>query len=583
MDPLNEKANTLSRCGSFYYRTLVDESKSEAEFVSHLTAYNRLNVLGDKITTAIQGGCYYKDYYKVIKFTDKDIDWNGVREALQKRVIGGKGVPYDKLEQISMSEARQAGETAWDLRKEDVPEGLINVVKLRMQVLHIKPVSTPLYLQVYLCPDADTHIHMYTSTNAVALTAGAFVEWSFNELLIGSDLFVDSACLSFQFVTNAEAEWQDEYYVKYSASVGAGTYVPSVQFFRRAESEASIPTFARPAQLTIEDHFLAGDDNLNALAKENTPQAILFPDEEYDVVLPATQELVWDLYIDKDIMVTSICKDDGTMMYANQDFASQFGKITFLVNPIALFPRMQFFAKSYTGRMPNLYNYLVQADGVYGSISYIMRYCRGAQSIRSLYYASAQAAGFAVIEQDCTIVAVSPLLDGKTYITTSGQYDAPYPHTPLKPGDKLKKDEVIGGRQLYYLVGPYDPIPSNITSINLDLALPVPGLSAPNADIQITDNTGEYRPAYVGDASAVQAYWNYIEAQDRPISEPNTISNGIQHFRYTACPNRCVIACINEGQITAQMKLRLLNYLQRELPIGSVLTTANIPVSLRES
>lgn len=581
MNPLDEKANTLSRCGSFYYRTLVDDSKADAEFVSHAHSYTRLMPLGNKITTAIKGGCYYEDYYKIIKFTDRDVDWNGVKQALQYRVRGGMGNITSELEYVSSSKARELGTSAWVLLKEDVPIGLIDVASVQMQTLSTVPVESPVFLQVYIIDPEGTAMHLATSTQSVALAAGAFAEWSFAEAFIGTDIYNQNSQIAFQFTTSANATWQDDDYVPTHLAVGAGAYVPAVQFYKLATAPA-LPSFSRPSQLTIRDHFFMGDDKWNWISKEGTPQPIAFPGGEKDIELPETQELIWDLYIDEHIMVTSIKMDDGTMLYANQDFASQFGKITFLKNPIALFPKMQFMAQSYTGRMPNLYNYLVRADEVYGSVGKMMNYMRGSQSIKSLYLASAQAAGLAVIEQDCTVVAVSPLLEGKLYITTAGRYEANYPHTPLKPGTKLPKDYIIGGNQLYRLIGPYDPMPSNITGINLGSALPVPGLVAPNADIGITDEDGNYCPDYIGDASALRAYHDYIDAQQKQVQEPNKKENGINHFRYTACPNRCVVACINESYITSQMKLRLMTYLQRELPIGSVLATANLPNVVNE-
>lgn len=519
MNPLNEKANTLSRCGSFYYRTLVDDSKADAEFVSHTHSYTRLMALGDKITTAIKGGCYYEDYYKIIKFTDRDIDWNGVKEALQRRIRGGMGAITSELEYVSSSKARELGASAWVLLKEDVPTGLIDVASVQMQTLSTAPIETPVFLQVYIIDPEDTAIRLATSTQSVTLAAGEFAEWSFAEALIGTDIYKQNSHIAFQFTTNANATWQDDDYVPTHLAVGAGAYVPAVQFYKLAAAPA-LPSFSRPAQLTIEDHFFMGDNNWNWLSKEGTPQPIAFPGGEKDIILPESQELIWDLHVDEHIMVTSIRMDDGTMLYANQDFASQFGKLTFLKNPIALFPKMQFMAQSYTGRMPNLYNYLVRADEVYGSIGKMMNYMRGAQSIKSFYHASAQAAGLAVIEKDCTVVAVSPLLEGKLYITTAGRYEANYPHTPLKPGTKLPKDYIIGGNQLYRLIGPYDPMPSNITGINLGAALPVPGLIAPNKSIILTDKSGTYTPMYEGDASAVKAYHDYIKEIGMPMTVP---------------------------------------------------------------
>jgi hypothetical protein len=586
MNPLNEKANTLARCGSFYYRTLVDESKAEAEFVSHLPGLVRVTSLGNKIAAAVQGECYYQDYHKLIKFTDSDIDWNGTKAALQARVSGGKGAITTKLEQLSVSAARILGDTDWELLPEDLPEGLKAISSIKMQVLNTSPVITPVYLQVFniISQDgqADVISCIATSVEAVELNAGEVVEWTFNTLAINADIVSETNKILFQFATTADAAWQSATAVPSSQTVGVGAYVPSVQFWRLAAPEQSLATFNRPAQLKIEDHFFAGTDTWEYLAKEGTPQPIAMPGEGQDIVLPETQELIWDLHISKDIMVTSIRKQDGTVMYANQDFATQFGKLTFLQNPIALFPNMQFIAQSYTGRMPNLYNYLVRADEVYGPIDRMLHYTRGAQSIKSLYYASAQAAGLAVVSEDCVVVASSPLLDGLAYITTKGRYDAPYPHTPIALGTKLPKDYVIGGKQLYRLIGPYDPMPSNIAGIDLGTALPVPGLVAPNAEIEITDELGNYRPKYTGTTAAVTAYHKYLESGSYPTQEPNKKENGIQHFRYTACANRCVVACINESHMTSQMKLRLMTYLRRELPIGSVLVTANLPNAVNE-
>lgn len=582
MNPLDEKSKTLSRCGSFYYHILTDASKAEAEFVSHLTSVNKLFPLGNKIITALRGDCHYSGYYKLIKFTDKQIDWNGMKAALQFRVAGGMGVPSDKMEYFSSSKARELGEQAWILKKEDVPKGIIQVAAIKMQTLNISPIKTPVYLQVFLLEGTSAPSFITASSKAITLAPGDIEEWTFDNLLLGTDIYERGGTVAFQFATSSDAGWQSENSVLYHTAVGAGAYVPAVQFWRLIAPERSLPAFNRPAQLSITDHFFMGDDKWNWLSKEGTPQSIAFPGGERDIILPEAQELIWDLHIDEHIMVTSIKIDDGTMLYANQDFASQFGKLTFLKNPIALFPKMQFMAQSYTGRMPNLYNYLVRADEVYGSIKKMMSYMRGAQSIKSLYHASAQAAGLAVIEKDCTVVAVSPLLEGKLYITTAGRYEANYPHTPLKLGTKLPKDYIIGGNQLYRLIGPYDPMPSNVAGINLGTALPVPGLIAPNKDIVITDENGNYRPDYIGDVSALKAYYDYIDAQQKQPQEPNTRENGMQHFRYTACPNRCVVACINESYMTSQMKLRLMTYLQRELPIGSVLVTANLPNTVNE-
>lgn len=361
MDTLEEQANTLSRCGSFYYRILTDASKEEAEYMSHLTFCNRTNAQLRQISDAVLGGCYYKDFYRTFRFTDADIDWNGVEEALQRRD---------------------------------------------------------------------------TTTNS--------------------------------------------------------------------------PIPVRYEQLTIEGAFLGQTDETHVAASSDA-KALLFPDADSYVTLPATQELTWDLRIDPNIMVTSIEQPNGDILYANVDFGSTFGKLTFLINPIQLFPNMQLFARSYTGRMPNLYNYMLRLDDVYGPVDRILYHYRHTQTPKSLYYASAQACGLAVVRQDCTIVSAAPLLDGYAYSTTDGVYDAPYPHSKLTEGTELKKDTVIGGDELYVLCGPHDPLPPSVTSISLDNILPVKGLSAPNADIVIYDSDGLYQPMYEGPAKKLEQYQYFLQ------------------------------------------------------------------------
>jgi hypothetical protein len=57
--------------------------------------------------------------------------------------------------------------------------------------------------------------------------------------------------------------------------------------------------------------------------------------------------------------------------------------------------------------------------------------------------------------------------------------------------------------------------------------------------------------------------------------------NAIAHIRNVVCPNRVITACINEGCMARDMYLKLTNFLQRELLVGSVLATANLPVIIQ--
>lgn len=59
--------------------------------------------------------------------------------------------------------------------------------------------------------------------------------------------------------------------------------------------------------------------------------------------------------------------------------------------------------------------------------------------------------------------------------------------------------------------------------------------------------------------------------------------NAIEHVRSTVCANKMVVACVNEEKMTRAMQLRLYTFIKRELPMGCVLTTANIPNTIPQS
>ena len=208
------------------------------------------------------------------------------------------------------------------------------------------------------------------------------------------------------------------------------------------------------------------------------------------------------------------------------------------------------------------------------------------QTPRALYLASAQAAGLPVIRKDCVIQDVAPLGYGVTYFTSDGRYDADFPHTHLAIGTKLPEEYVIGGEELYRLIGPYDPLPTNITSIELDYALPVKGLKAPARTIQISDAAGKFRPMYSGSQRALDAYWQYLQTWEalKPGEDklPAT-ANGLKFFRDELCANRCIVVQINRSHMLRDMQLKLLAFLQRELPLGSVLTVAELVATISEN
>lgn len=365
MDTAEEKSNTLSRCGSFYYNTLVDASKDDAEFVSHLTWHSKFPAQLQNIISAVMGRSHFQDFYRLIKFTDADVNWRGMKAALQHRSS--------------------------------------------------VPPSNP---QI---PDYNNRLPDYILGEGTALEA---------------------------------------------------------------------------------DSMLLGDSE---------SQALIAPKANTQITLPGDTQLFWVLDIDDSLFVTTIRTPEGKLWYAGQEYTAQYGKLTFTENPIKLFPNMEFMAESCIVRKPHIYNHMLRLGSVYETPDRVLHYYRQAQTPKTFYLAAAQACGLAVIRQNCTIVNRMPMLDGYSYSTTDGIYEAPYKHNALDLGTSLEEGYVIGGQELFQLCSPGEPLPANVTRLNLDNALPVPGLSVTNDTIQIWNELGQYRPDYSGDADAVEAWHTYLQ------------------------------------------------------------------------
>lgn len=337
---------------------------------------------------------------------------------------------------------------------------------------------------------------------------------------------------------------------------------------------------SRPANMFIEDSFLPVTEENKGLAEFHKP--LIFPGGDEDLIFPQSFQLLFGLLVDKDLYITTIELDDGTILRQNMDFQSQFGLINFYENPIKLFSGMKFMARSYVYRRRNLYSFTLGIDDVYGPVDRIMAYYRKVQSPKALYYAAAQAAGMPVVRRDCEILGVMPLHSGCSYMTNDGRYDAAFPHNHLSLGTKLTAGTVIGGADLFEMYGPNDPLPNNLDSINLDMAIPVKGLSAQNAEVQLYLGDA-FRPQYAGDTEALQKYWDYIHTWNNDTPGTDVVTgNAMVHFLTTVAANRYILLRINEDGMTKKMRLKLLTFLDRERPLGSVLLFAPLRTKIVE-
>lgn len=395
MDTLIEKANTISRCGSFYYQTLEDEQKDIAEFISHVTWYNKIPSKLKHIEEALKGGSFFLSYYDVIKFSDNDVSWRGIKDSLQFRLQGPA------------------------VRKEN---------------------------------------DVYTSAPDTTRYPGRL-----------GNLEIPNSVV-------AEANKEQEY-----------------------------------------------------TATENK-DIILYPDTSANVIIDNTTIPKWDLNIDPNIYVISIIIN-GKVLITGQDFESGFGKITFLENPLKLFPSKKILVLCSQIRFKNIYNYIIGATNVYGDISYILKYYRESQTVRLLKLACAQFSGMTVVKEQCKIINVIENEIGATYVTNKGIIEALYNHKLHKPGTIIDKDSIIGGDSLFNIYSTYDSVKNFNLTISLNNILPVNGLYATTLNpikfnvINPTDTLTIYVPLFEGSDSAKEQYKKYvISIGGVPVNVP---SNGL--------------------------------------------------------
>ena len=609
MDILEEKSATLAKSGSFYYRSLFGEARKEAQFISHLPWQVRIFQQAENSAKMVLSGTYLRDNFRVIRFSDADWAVSTTEDALQQRYKLTALLDTSPASTVPLSPANS--DALWDYTQGDtvieanwaqitlnddilVPSGILHSVKMELGD-NVTPKSC--YLSLWELMSNNSYRFLGSSTATVALSATT--QWDFNKLEVGTRqlrmTLSDSPGEDGQLL---EAFTQVDY-------MGNGTELQDVDgdliqgaipkiTFVISERSTSITINSIPSDLTLNGYTGLTTEYDDTAAVDQS--IAIFPDPTGAVSIPRNTETLFYLRVNPDYLITSISLKGGRTLYAGSDFVSEFGLLTFYEHPVKLFPSMKFMAKSYIQRVRNIYDYVLRLDDIYGPVDRVLNYYRGSQSIRSLYLASAQAAGLAIVRNDCRVLKTDTLLDGYTYWTTDGRYDAAYAHTPLTVGSELQAGYVIGGSELYEMYGPADELPEYITELNLDGVLPVKGLKAPNAIISlISGDPLRYQPAYNGPEGALNRYWDFAEAvvpsDQRPVRlvEGEYVvtvpyeENAIEHVRSTVCANKMIIACINEEKMTRAMQLRLHTFIKRELPMGCVLTTANIPTTISQS
>lgn len=328
---------------------------------------------------------------------------------------------------------------------------------------------------------------------------------------------------------------------------GGGYYRDSFRVIRFKESDVNwVGTKAALQKRTGENLLRAENLNLGPgvwledgnerVGADEHKTPVLFPYADVsDVVFPGNFRVRYCLTVSPDVMVESILDESGRTLMQGTDFMAFFGSVWFSENPMKLFPQFRIRTQSVMCRARNLFSYTLRLDNVYGPVDRVLAYYKGHQSVHSYYLAAAQACGMAVTRQESVVENVSPLLAGCAYTMRDGsRYDAPYNHTWLSVGTTVPAGTVIGGQELFELIGPTEDVPEDVTQLHGDPWMP-----------------GE------------------IE------------TSTVDEVRETMFPGRCVVVRINEAQMPREMQLSLGEFLRREVPLGAVLTyspiTSTIP------
>lgn len=180
-----------------------------------------------------------------------------------------------------------------------------------------------------------------------------------------------------------------------------------------------------------------------------TDAAGILPDIPYTGkdVEKFSQFPVYGLRIKKGVIPLMIRANDA-FLALGVDFTAQDGMLTFLQNPISLFPSRKIEIISGILKIPSIFSYMVGIPFHPRYNNLMLRYVRCDEiSDRVLTAVLAIFAGFDVATDDLTILYAEKRPEsGYFYSTTAGIYEIAYEHTPYKAGTALSQYEVFGNK-----------------------------------------------------------------------------------------------------------------------------------------
>lgn len=613
MDSVQEIPTMLSRAGSFYYKNLSAEGTLTARKLTQLhtgcRVFSQLGATGELTTS----GSYISDY-GVLRFSDIDIDYYGTESALQVRpesnILSLKNytaLAYDtnsalaeldreaRIKQIlafpdsssdtGLSQVTLPPSTDFTWIAGSNAAGIGQSASSEIMKQLITAITAPGIgnTDLYGWFGGTGQNYNQAAYNEIVVTSPSSFSFvsrpglSGEYVVLGVNLPRDVDSLTLKFTSDNKIGYSLWKYDEATDSV-----LPIIE----QEDVSAAGTVNRTYAESVTSGKIFAVWNANPRTSSATAGTtisvsdieISYTSQSESLVAATRDDLVYGLYVDKNIFVSVIATEQGELLFNGIDFLSFFGLILFKTHPVKLFPKYKFVVPSMTRRCRNLLSFTLGVDDVCGDVSKVMEYYRVSQSPKAFYLAASQAIGMCVVPEDCEILRVEPLHKGFAYITDKGKLDAPYNHVMLMPPYALSKNTVIGGNDLFSAVLPGEELPSDLGSVNLDYLLPVKGLYAPNATVTISVE-GKFSPAFEGDDVAKAKYIQFLKDSNDSSTLPDSSvgsANAIDYVRNTLAPRRCLILRINQARMYRDMQMSLDRFIERELPIGVVLLKENM-------
>lgn len=638
MDVAEEQSNTLSRCGSFYYSTLVDASKDDAEFVSHLTWQSKFPAQLQNIIEAVMGRSHFQDFYHLIKFTDADVNWRGMKAALQYRssvppsnpqipdynnrlpdyIVGegaalesDKGLLADSEAQVIIAPKSDSwitlpGDTQlfWDLNIDPslyvtsirTPEGKLwfagqeytaqygkltfteNPIKLfpDMELMAESCIVRKPHIynhmlrlgSVYETPDRVLHYYRQAQTPKTFYLAAA---QACGMAVIRNECKIINRMPMFDGYSYSTTDGIYEAPYKHSR-LAPGTTLPEGYVIGGNELFLICgPGEALPA--SVESIELGTAVPVPGLKATNDEIVIRNEKGQYRPAYSGNPDAVkaWYKYL-------NVINDDDQSINGSGERKSYrpATSAATLLKPVV---QEAIAANDYITGEPCSLTFTVISASVSGDVYPLIR-------LANDYY---------LVTRGGNYIGLS---SSYTSMRDANEQDpgwAPAVVVPDEWGDgsvnKFTSDGRIYGWISRDATGATDVANAlPLQNMYVDIQYKMSGYNASGLYIELRDSTYTvYEVLYLDmgvlDLNTIDT--GQMEVRVSGITSvatmgPPEYAPAIAHFRGTACADRCLVACMNDAYMSTEMKLRCMEFLRRELPTGSVLVTANLPVAIND-